>query len=72
VTPQPWFGAKRVGWGLRPVSWQGWALTALYVALALVLGLVLAARHLALFEGALVALTAVYLVVAVLISRGGR
>ncbi len=24
---QPWFGPKRIGWGLRPQSWQGWAIT---------------------------------------------
>ncbi len=23
---KPWFGPKRVGVGLRPQTWQGWAL----------------------------------------------
>lgn len=22
-----WFGPKRIGWGLRPQTWQGWAIT---------------------------------------------
>lgn len=30
--PKPWFGPKRYGVGLSPVSWEGWALTAAYVA----------------------------------------
>ena len=29
----PWFGDKRVGFGLSPRSWQGWALTAGFAAL---------------------------------------
>ncbi len=24
---RPWFGPKRVGWGYRPQTWQGWTLT---------------------------------------------
>jgi hypothetical protein len=67
--PPGWFGSKRIGWGVRPTSWQGWAVTGLYVLLALVLARALAARHVALFLVALVLLTAVYLVVAGLSSR---
>jgi hypothetical protein len=52
----------RLGWGVRPVYWQGWALTGLYVLL--VLARMLAARHVALLLIALVALTAAYLLVA--------
>lgn len=26
-----WFGPKRIGWGVRPQTWQGWAVTALFV-----------------------------------------
>jgi hypothetical protein len=22
-----WFGPKRIGWGLRPQTWQGWLIT---------------------------------------------
>ena len=21
---RPWFGPKRIGWGYRPQTWQGW------------------------------------------------
>jgi hypothetical protein len=29
----PWFGDKRVGFGLSPRTWQGWGLTAGFLAL---------------------------------------
>jgi len=59
----PWFGPKRSGWGARPVTWQGWLVTVVY------LGGVVTAAHLlvrtdsTLFVAALVALTAIYLLV---------
>ncbi|TWE12955.1 hypothetical protein BKA23_1782 [Rudaeicoccus suwonensis] len=28
---KPWFGPKRVGIGVRPQTWQGWALVAILV-----------------------------------------
>jgi hypothetical protein len=37
---RPWFGPKRVGWGLRPSTWQGWTLTGLLVAVILAVALV--------------------------------
>jgi len=30
---KPWFGPKRLGWGLGPASWQGWLATAVYAGL---------------------------------------
>lgn len=24
---RPWFGSKRIGWGIRPQTWQGWLIT---------------------------------------------
>lgn len=30
---KPWFGSKRIGWGLRPQTWQGWAVTLLVVGI---------------------------------------
>lgn len=24
---RPWFGSKRIGYGVRPQTWQGWAIT---------------------------------------------
>lgn len=33
ITKNPWFGPKRgIGWGWTPVSWQGWLVSALFVA----------------------------------------
>jgi hypothetical protein len=68
--PRVWFGQKRVGWGARPVSWQGWGLTALYVALGYVAARTLAAHHIALFVTALVVLTAGYVLVVFATSSG--
>jgi hypothetical protein len=55
---------------LRPVSWQGWAVTAVYAAAAVVVTAVGKAHQLVRFEGELGALTAVYLVIALLTSGG--
>lgn len=33
IGKKPWFGPRRVGWGLAPVSPEGWALTALFAAI---------------------------------------
>lgn len=35
-----WFGPKRVGWGIRPQTWQGWLITLLVVALIVILPLI--------------------------------
>ncbi|HVW42348.1 MAG TPA: hypothetical protein VHC18_13450 [Amycolatopsis sp.] len=32
---RPWFGPKRIGWGIRPQTWQGW-LVLIVVVVALV------------------------------------
>lgn len=32
-----WFGPKRVGWGLRPQTWQGWLVTAAVIVVIVVL-----------------------------------
>ena len=62
----PWFGRKRYGWGLRPVSWQGWALTIAYVAIVLAVGITLAASQVWLFATVFAIATAIYLLVAYL------
>jgi ABC-2 type transport system ATP-binding protein len=65
---RPWFRRRRLGFGWRPVSWQGWAVT--LVAVALVIA-VLALLHASLERIALVLLVlAVYAVIALL--TGGR
>jgi hypothetical protein len=32
VGKKVWFGPHRIGWGLEPVSWEGWLVTAAAVA----------------------------------------
>ncbi|HSC18940.1 MAG TPA: hypothetical protein VLC74_08505 [Rhizomicrobium sp.] len=32
ITKHPWFGPKQFGWGWTPVSWEGWLVTAFFVA----------------------------------------
>ncbi|HEX5774596.1 MAG TPA: hypothetical protein VFY28_01390 [Candidatus Paceibacterota bacterium] len=34
-----WFRAKYIGWGWYPVSWEGWAVTLLYILLYIASGL---------------------------------
>lgn len=38
---RPWFGPKRIGYGLRPQVWQGWALTVAVAAAVSVVVLLL-------------------------------
>ncbi|MDR0344618.1 MAG: hypothetical protein LBI49_16190 [Nocardiopsaceae bacterium] len=40
---KPWFGPKRLGWGLSPVSPEGWVISA--VAVVATVGLAAAARR---------------------------
>ena len=47
---RPWFGQRRVGWGLRPVSWQGWLLTLVYLLVAFAAARALAAHHVVLLR----------------------
>lgn len=34
---RPWFGPKRIGFGIRPQTWQGWLITVLVVVAIVVL-----------------------------------
>ena len=66
-----WFGAKRYGYGAGlPVSWQGWAVTIVYVAIILLLSLLLRNRPIVLVA-ALVAPTIAFMVIASRTTRGG-
>lgn len=38
ITKHPWFGPKRIGWGWRPVSWEGWLATAVSAAVIVAAG----------------------------------
>jgi len=33
IGEKPWFGPRRLGWGLAPISLEGWALTALFAVI---------------------------------------
>ena len=33
---KPWFGSKRYGFGIRPQTWQGWAITVAVVVVIVV------------------------------------
>lgn len=61
---RPWFGRKRIGLGMRPISWQGWVLTVVYMIAVYAAARVLAAHHVGLFVGALGVVTALYIAVA--------
>jgi hypothetical protein len=41
MSDRPWFGPKRVGWGLRPQTWEGWLVTAVLAAAVVVAALLL-------------------------------
>jgi hypothetical protein len=34
---RPWFGPKRIGWGYRPQTWQGWAITLIPVLVVILI-----------------------------------
>jgi hypothetical protein len=36
IGQKPWFGPRRLGWGLGPISPEGWALTGLFAVAATV------------------------------------
>ncbi len=36
-----WFKRKTYGWGWYPATWQGWLITAIYIALVLLFALTL-------------------------------
>ncbi len=62
----PWFGRKKSGGGLQPISWQGWVLTIAYVAIVIALGATLASSQGWLFATHFAIATALYLLVAFL------
>ena len=46
VTKTPWFVAKTTGgWGWTPATWQGWTVTAVFVAAMVAASLVPGLRH---------------------------
>jgi hypothetical protein len=65
----PWFARRKAGWGYRPASWQGWALTVLFVFFVVSASGMLQAHHVELFVVTLVVLCIAYIAVAAMMSR---
>jgi len=66
-----WFAPKRYGYGSGvPISWQGWAVTLAFVAMAALVSVKFGDRPMLLF-GALVPLTVILMVVCAKTTRGG-
>jgi hypothetical protein len=63
-----WFVRRRIGFGWRPASWQGWLLSAVLLGVALTSLAVLRPKSLGVLV--VVAAVAVYTLVAALTSRG--
>jgi hypothetical protein len=68
VSSRVWFGRRTFGWGLRPVRWQGWVVTGLYLLIVFMLARALAGHHTVLFVIALVVLTVAYAMIALATS----
>jgi hypothetical protein len=66
-----WFAPKRYGFGSgMPISWQGWAITITFVALAILIAFNFGDRPLLVFA-ALAPLTVVLIVICAKTTRGG-
>ena len=66
-----WFYAKRYGFGTGlPRSWQGWLVTALYLAV-MIGGAFLIGEHEIAFLGVALPATAIFMVVAMRTTSGG-
>jgi hypothetical protein len=66
-----WFAPKRYGYGPGvPISWQGWTMTIVFVALVLVLCMAMKSRPMQL-AAALVPPTVIFVVISCRTTRGG-
>jgi hypothetical protein len=65
-----WFAPKRYGYGATPITWQGWALTLGFVAIAMVLARKFAHRPVELIA-ALAPLLVAFIVICARTTRGG-
>jgi hypothetical protein len=66
-----WFAPKRYGYGAGlPISWQGWALTLTFVAIAAASAAVFGDKALSLFA-TMIPVTVVFLVICARTTRGG-
>lgn len=72
MSNEPWFAEKRFGYGAgMPITWQGWVLTAVMVALIVVVALVVGPAHPVLGGGAVLAVTLPFLPLMRARTRGG-
>ena len=66
-----WFAPKRYGFGSgRPISWQGWAVTLGFIAIAIASGILFGRRPIVMFA-ILVPATATLMVITAKTTRGG-
>lgn len=72
MTDDPeWFAPKRYGFGSGlPISWQGWALTAGFIALVFISAYLFAGRPVVMFA-ILAPAVATFLVISARTTRGG-
>ncbi len=64
----PWFGPKILGWGWRPLTWQGWLIT--LVLITLLIGVRIAVGKSLLAFALMLVIIAVFALVAFI--TGGR
>jgi hypothetical protein len=66
-----WFAPKRFGYGSGlPISWQGWAITIVFMAVAVATAFFFSGRPIVVFA-ILIPLTAMLLVITARTTRGG-
>ena len=65
-----WFAPKRYGIGATPITWQGWALTLGFVAIAILVVTKVAHRPLQMI-GILAPLLTIFIVIIAKTTRGG-
>ena len=65
-----WFAPKRYGFGSVPVTWQGWAITIGFVAIAVAVATELARRPIQLIA-ALIPPIVIFFVICAKTTRGG-
>jgi MFS superfamily sulfate permease-like transporter len=45
IIKEPWFGKKRIGWGIRPITWQGWMLSLIFLVIIIGLSLLVLVNY---------------------------
>jgi hypothetical protein len=68
VSGDPWFVKRRYGYGWNPYAWQGWVMTAVAVALAIIVAVVARSQQSPIWYLAIIAILIVLSVVAATMS----